>query len=108
MDTSQATGKPSVLKQWARMARRIDQLTEVVTIALVGKYTGSHDCYHSLNKALDHAAYKADRVLKVGAPVGVKGVGHPLEQRTLTPSVSRCPFSFRSLPSPSPFSPPPG
>eukprot|EP00632_Arachnochrysis_sp_CCMP2950_P008904 CAMPEP_0185705948 /NCGR_PEP_ID=MMETSP1164-20130828/20913_1 /TAXON_ID=1104430 /ORGANISM="Chrysoreinhardia sp, Strain CCMP2950" /LENGTH=597 /DNA_ID=CAMNT_0028373341 /DNA_START=1 /DNA_END=1794 /DNA_ORIENTATION=+ len=50
---------------WARMARAIDAHDAVVTIAIVGKYTGLQDSYLSVLKALKHAAIEADRRLEI-------------------------------------------
>ena len=52
------------LESWRLMARSIDLTQVPVKIALVGKYLDSaSDTYHSLIKALNHAAYAAGRKL---------------------------------------------
>jgi CTP synthase len=53
------------LKGWDRLARRDDQYSDSVTIAIVGKYTGSQDAYLSVTRSLSHAAMAADRHLIV-------------------------------------------
>lgn len=54
------------LKKWKALNNTIQNLTEEVTIAIVGKYVHLEDCYKSLNEALDHAGYanKVNVVLK--------------------------------------------
>lgn len=47
------------------LADKWDQLTEVVTIAMVGKYTELSDAYLSVTKALQHACLAANRKLKL-------------------------------------------
>jgi len=44
---------------WQVLAQRMDKLTDEVSIALVGKYTGNPDAYASVVKALQHAALEA-------------------------------------------------
>ncbi|KNC47664.1 CTP synthase [Thecamonas trahens ATCC 50062] len=54
------------LSNWRLMATAIDKTTTPVSIALVGKYLDSaSDTYHSLIKALNHAAYAAHRKLNL-------------------------------------------
>jgi CTP synthase len=43
------------LKQWSTMALLVDNVTDSVTIAIVGKYTGLSDSYLSLLKSLIHS-----------------------------------------------------
>ena len=46
------------LKNWAQFVNRVDDVRasgKSITIAIVGKYTGLTDSYHSLIKALEHA-----------------------------------------------------
>lgn len=47
------------LGDWRIIADRIDDATDEVTIAVVGKYTGNPDAYVSVIKALRHAALEA-------------------------------------------------
>ncbi|CAI7849374.1 unnamed protein product [Closterium sp. NIES-53] len=51
------------LQEWAHRAKSWDQLTETVSIAMVGKYTGLSDSYLSVLKALQHAAMACGRKL---------------------------------------------
>ena len=44
------------LSSWQVMARSIEQASQTVTIALIGKYTGLQDSYLSVIKALRHAS----------------------------------------------------
>jgi CTP synthase len=44
------------LSSWKEMAQIVDNLSERVEIAIVGKYTGLQDCYLSLIKALKHSS----------------------------------------------------
>jgi len=54
-----AASKESRLGDWQVIADRTDDCKEDVKIALVGKYTGNHDAYASIVKALQHAALEA-------------------------------------------------
>ena len=56
---------PPDMSSWADMANRIDNLTEEVHVALVGKYTGLQDAYLSVIKALRHGALLAGRKLVI-------------------------------------------
>lgn len=47
------------LSRWRDLARRVDNLTKEVTIALVGKYTRLEDAYASVSKSLQHASIQA-------------------------------------------------
>lgn len=47
------------LSRWRDLARRVDNLTREVTIALVGKYTRLEDSYASVSKSLQHASIQA-------------------------------------------------
>ena len=47
------------------LAERWDGLSTVVSIAMVGKYTGLSDAYLSVLKALQHACLSANRKLDV-------------------------------------------
>ena len=54
------------LTQWrTQLADKWDSLTEVVKIAMVGKYTDLSDAYLSVTKALQHACLAASRLLQV-------------------------------------------
>ncbi|RAH14898.1 MAG: hypothetical protein CMB56_004335 [Methanobacteriota archaeon] len=54
-----------LLDEWMDMATHVDDLTEKVTIAMVGKYTGLSDSYLSVTKALNHASFAASRKLVI-------------------------------------------
>ena len=54
-----------LLDEWMDMAAHVDDLTEKVTIAMVGKYTGLSDSYLSVTKALNHASFAASRKLVI-------------------------------------------
>lgn len=43
------------MKEWAAMAFAVDNVTEVVEVAIVGKYTGLQDAYLSVIKSLKHS-----------------------------------------------------
>uniref|UniRef100_A0A1A9WST1 CTP synthase n=1 Tax=Glossina brevipalpis TaxID=37001 RepID=A0A1A9WST1_9MUSC len=71
------------LQCWRRLARCSDKLHKKVTIALVGKYTKFKDSYHSVIKALEHAA------LEVGYKVKLNFIySKLLEPATLTEAPS--------------------
>ena len=57
--------KTSLLAEWRAMAHRLDELTEQVNIAMVGKYTDLSDAYLSVIKSLQHAALAVDRKLNI-------------------------------------------
>ena len=57
--------KTSLLAEWRAMAHRLDELTEEVNIAMVGKYTDLSDAYLSVIKSLQHAALAVDRKLNI-------------------------------------------
>ena len=46
----------SPLYKWKKLALKLENMTQEVTIALVGKYTKLEDSYASVNKALQHAS----------------------------------------------------
>ena len=54
-----------IMHQWRDLARRIDTITRLVTITLVGKYTKLEDSYASVIKSLQHAAIQAGYKLNV-------------------------------------------
>eukprot|EP00899_Mesostigma_viride_P026526 jgi/Mesvir1/7058/Mv09174-RA.1 len=56
---------PPALTEWRHRAFRWDALTEVVRIAMVGKYTNLSDSYLSVLKALQHACIAVNRKLAV-------------------------------------------
>lgn len=51
------------MQEWAYRAKKWDNVTTPVTIALVGKYTGLGDSYLSVTKALLHSSIACDRKL---------------------------------------------
>lgn len=60
-----AEAQQSRLGDWRMIADRVDMCTEEVTIAIVGKFTGLHDTYISVIKALKHAAVEAGLHLSI-------------------------------------------
>jgi len=52
-------------RQWKQMAHDLDEMEEVVRIAMVGKYTGLSDSYLSVSKSLQHAAMAVNRKLTI-------------------------------------------
>jgi CTP synthase len=56
------------LSQWNQMLSRIKARTEVINIAIVGKYVKLHDAYLSVAEALRHAGYE------VGAKININWV----------------------------------
>ena len=54
-----------LLDNWREMATNVDDLTEEICIAMVGKYTGLSDSYLSVIKALNHASIAASRKLVI-------------------------------------------
>ena len=72
-------------KEWGDMLERVENATEPVRIALVGKYVQLHDAYLSVVEALRHAGYEngaciefewidAEKVTEAAAPELFKGV----------------------------------
>eukprot|EP01135_Chromosphaera_perkinsii_P012234 Nk52_evm5s2622 gene=Nk52_evmTU5s2622 len=55
----------AMLNKWEQLADRLDHLTDVLKIALVGKYTALGDAYASLIKALKHAAVACNLKLEI-------------------------------------------
>merc|ERR1719171_369220 len=55
----------SRLGDWGVMAERVDNCPKECIISIVGKYTGNHDAYISVLKALKHAAVEAGLSLTV-------------------------------------------
>jgi CTP synthase len=56
---------PKDIPRWRALADRMDNASKVVTIAIVGKYTGLTDSYLSLTHALKHAAMANDLKLNI-------------------------------------------
>lgn len=56
---------PLDLPVWQRLSDKVENPKEIVTIGIVGKYTGLTDSYLSITKALFHAAIHANRKLKI-------------------------------------------
>ncbi|KAF7993312.1 hypothetical protein HCN44_006372 [Aphidius gifuensis] len=56
---------PDFMKQWRDLADKIDNLQNVVNIALVGKYTKLEDAYASVRKSLQHASTEIDYKLEI-------------------------------------------
>ena len=54
-----------LLEDWINMAETVDNLDEVVKIAMVGKYTGLSDSYLSVIKALQHSSFEVNRKLQI-------------------------------------------
>lgn len=52
-------------RRWKQMAHDLDEMEEVVRIAMVGKYTGLSDSYLSVSKSLQHAAMAVNRKLTI-------------------------------------------
>ena len=54
-----------LLDDWRAMAKRVDNLTKDLTIAMVGKYTGLSDSYPSVIKALQHAGFSSGAKMNI-------------------------------------------
>ncbi|CAL8086163.1 unnamed protein product [Calicophoron daubneyi] len=54
-----------VLDKWKALTRRLNQATDTVHVAIVGKYTKLSDAYISLLKALRHASIYSNRKLEI-------------------------------------------
>jgi len=54
-----------LLEDWIQMADTVDNLDEIIKIAMVGKYTGLSDSYLSVIKALQHSSYEVNRKLEI-------------------------------------------
>lgn len=52
-------------KDWKALTLAQDRLFDIVTIALVGKYTKLHDSYLSVVKSLEHSAMRCGRKLNL-------------------------------------------
>ena len=57
--------KPRDMADWSAMVERMNNLTEVVSIALVGKYVEYPDSYISVKEALRHAGLVHDRQVEI-------------------------------------------
>ena len=57
--------KPRDMADWSAMVERMNNLTEVVSIALVGKYVEYPDSYISVKEALRHAGLAHDRQVEI-------------------------------------------
>src|SRR4051794_4208166 len=53
------------LAEWAEIARRASEATEVVRIALVGKYVALQDAYLSVSEALRHSGFHHDARIEI-------------------------------------------
>ncbi len=53
------------MTEWADMIDRINSRSEIVKIALVGKYVKLHDAYLSVAEALRHAGYENSSKIKI-------------------------------------------
>ncbi|XP_024545608.1 CTP synthase isoform X1 [Selaginella moellendorffii] len=60
-----STASQPELSQWEQRAQRLDTLSSVIRIGMVGKYTGLADSYLSVIKALQHAAFSCEKKLEI-------------------------------------------
>ena len=65
MDALGLKGHPRDMADWANMVSRMKDLTETVSIALVGKYVEYPDSYLSVKEALRHAGLHHDRAVEI-------------------------------------------
>mmetsp|Transcript_68143 Transcript_68143/g.109797 ORF Transcript_68143/g.109797 Transcript_68143/m.109797 type:complete len:620 (+) Transcript_68143:77-1936(+) len=80
------------LDDWQVIADRVDNCTQEVSIALVGKYVGNPDAYTSVVKALQHAA------LEVGLRLALSWVdSSSLEPNTKTVDPSKYEAAWQAL-----------
>lgn len=64
--TAAMQARGAALRQkWKDLTISVDRAIEPVEIVLVGKYTSLHDSYMSVVKALEHAAMRVGRTLKL-------------------------------------------
>ncbi len=49
-------GKQADYSQWEKLVKNVDSANRTITVAITGKYTGVHDSYISIIKALEHTA----------------------------------------------------
>ena len=54
-----------LVSNWENMVKRIDDATDDVSIALIGKYTSQQDSYLSVISALKHSCIATDQKLKL-------------------------------------------
>lgn len=54
-----------LIESWSEMANKVDNLSQEVHIAMVGKYTGLSDSYLSVIKALQHSSFEVGRKLVI-------------------------------------------
>jgi CTP synthase len=59
LQLNMAVKPEKLLNRWRDLAKRVDNNTRDVEIALVGKYTRLEDSYASVTKSLQHAALRA-------------------------------------------------
>lgn len=53
------------LKDWQQMVKKIQNRSEEVHIALVGKYVKLHDAYLSVSEAMNHAGYEKNTYIRI-------------------------------------------
>jgi CTP synthase len=63
LDLGDKMNKTLDLASWRKLANTVDQASEDVVITVVGKYTGLHDAYLSVIKALKHASIECNKNL---------------------------------------------
>lgn len=63
LDLTAKMATPLDLTSWRKLALTVDDATEHVNIAVVGKYTNLHDAYLSVLKALKHGVIAEGRAL---------------------------------------------
>eukprot|EP00277_Geminigera_cryophila_P022033 CAMPEP_0179485316 /NCGR_PEP_ID=MMETSP0799-20121207/61969_1 /TAXON_ID=46947 /ORGANISM="Geminigera cryophila, Strain CCMP2564" /LENGTH=273 /DNA_ID=CAMNT_0021299651 /DNA_START=1 /DNA_END=818 /DNA_ORIENTATION=+ len=90
-------GMPSI-QPWEQLCRRIDGLTQIVKIVLVGKYTAGTDAYLSVQKALQHAAIAVKRTKAYKALADCNGILVPggFGERGIVGMVRTCKFARES------------
>jgi CTP synthase len=57
--------KKANIKKWEELVETVNNLSEEIEIALVGKYVELHDAYLSVAEALRHAGYKFKKKVKI-------------------------------------------
>ena len=66
LDAFQITPAPRPnLAKWEDVSERIHNPEGEVNVAIVGKYTKTHDTYLSIHRALEHAAFAQDRPVHI-------------------------------------------
>ena len=53
------------LREWERLAYKMDEAEKEVKVGIVGKYTHLKDCYLSIIKALEHAGLALNVRVKI-------------------------------------------